>query len=54
MARVTIRLPDDLDDAVEEFVGYGSKSAFYRDAAQEKLSRETDSEPTEAEEKAAD
>lgn len=40
MGRVTIRLPDDLDDDVEECVGYGSKSQFYRDAAEEKLARD--------------
>jgi Arc/MetJ-type ribon-helix-helix transcriptional regulator len=42
MARITIRLPDDLDDRVEDYVGYGSKSEFYRQAAEEKLSREED------------
>ncbi|WP_435065918.1 ribbon-helix-helix domain-containing protein [Halobaculum sp. EA56] len=40
MARITIRLPDDLDADVEEHIGYGSKSAFYREAAEEKLNRE--------------
>lgn len=40
MARITIRLPDDLDDAVEEYVGYGHKSEFYRKAAEAKLARE--------------
>lgn len=40
MARITIRLPDDLDGRVEEYVGYGSKSEFYRQAAEEKLERE--------------
>jgi Arc/MetJ-type ribon-helix-helix transcriptional regulator len=42
MARITIRLPDDLDDRVEDYVGYGSKSEFYRQAAEEKLAREED------------
>jgi|GEM_PF-6185475 len=42
MARITIRLPDDLDERVEEYVGYGSKSEFYRRAAEEKLDREED------------
>ena len=42
MARVTIRLPDDLDKEVEEYVGYGHKSDFYRKAAREKLDREAD------------
>jgi len=51
MARVTLRLPDDLDEAVEDFIGYGHKSEFYREAAEEKLAREADYEP--AEEQAA-
>lgn len=42
MARITIRLPDDLDERVEDYVGYGSKSAFYREAAEEKLGRDDD------------
>jgi len=42
MARITIRLPDDLDGRVEDYVGYGSKSEFYRQAAEEKLAREAD------------
>jgi len=46
MARVTIRLPDDLDDEVEKHLEYSyTKSDFYRDAAEEKLSRlESDSQ----------
>ena len=40
MARITIRLPDDLDERVEDHIGYGSKSEFYREAANEKLARE--------------
>lgn len=49
MARITIRLPDDLDDRVEDAVGYGSKSEFYRQAAEEKLDRDghADDEPAE-------
>lgn len=54
MARVTLRLPDDLDDAVEEYIGYGHKSEFYREAAEEKLARETDNEPADGDEQAAD
>lgn len=54
MARITIRLPDELDDAVEEFIGYGHKSTFYRDAAREKLDRESGDEPTAPEEQPAD
>lgn len=43
MARITIRLPDDLDKRVEDSLGYnGTKSEFYRQAAEEKLARETD------------
>ena len=35
MARITIRLPDDLDSAVEDTLEYGeSKSEFYRQAAE--------------------
>lgn len=40
MARVTLRLPDELNTKVEEYVGYGSKSEFYRQSATEKLLRE--------------
>jgi len=47
MARVTLRLPDDLDDAVEDYVGYGHKSKFYREAAEEKLQRDGSYEPAE-------
>ncbi len=43
MARITIRLPDDLDERVEASLGYdGTKSEFYRQAAEEKLAREAD------------
>ncbi|MBX0325773.1 ribbon-helix-helix domain-containing protein [Halomicroarcula sp. F13] len=45
MARVTLRLPDELDEAVEDYVGYGSKSEFYRNAAEALLAEETDYEP---------
>lgn len=47
MARITIRLPDDLDESVEEFVGYGSKSEFYREAARDKLAGEGEELPPE-------
>ena len=53
MARITIRLPDDLDDRVEEAIGYGSKSEFYRDAAREKLARDDEPESSGAEESVA-
>ncbi|WP_167768404.1 ribbon-helix-helix domain-containing protein [Haloarcula amylovorans] len=53
MARVTLRLPDDLDKAVEEYIGYGHKSEFYREAAEEKLAREA-ADDTEPDEKAAE
>jgi metal-responsive CopG/Arc/MetJ family transcriptional regulator len=40
MARVTIRLPDELDDEVEKHLEYDyTKSDFYREAAEEKLDR---------------
>lgn len=40
MARITLRLPDDLDDEVEDYLGYNdTKSEFYRQAVQEKLNR---------------
>lgn len=54
MARITIRLPDDLDAAVEEYVGYGHKSEFYREAAEEKLDREGEAYEPSAEEQPAD
>lgn len=54
MARITIRLPDDLDDDVEDFIGYGNKSDFYREAAREKLDREADCRSRDAEEQPAD
>jgi metal-responsive CopG/Arc/MetJ family transcriptional regulator len=54
MSRITIRLPDELDDAVEEFIGYGSKSEFYREAAEEKLARDGDYERSGSEETPAE
>lgn len=42
MARITLRLPDELDDDIEEYLGYNdTKSEFYRQAAREKLDRLT-------------
>ncbi len=46
MARITIRLPDDLDERVEDVLNYGeSKSEFYRQAAEEKLAKMGGNEP---------
>lgn len=40
MARICLRLPDDLDKDVEEYLGYNdTKSEFYREAVREKLDR---------------
>lgn len=40
MARISIRLPDDLDKRVEATLDYNdTKSEFYRQAAEEKLRR---------------
>lgn len=45
MARITIRLPDDLDERVEATLTYGdNKSEFYRQAAEEKLARHAQTE----------
>lgn len=54
MARISLRLPDELDEAVEEHIGYGNKSEFYRSAAEEKLAREADDNSATAEEQPAD
>ena len=54
MARITIRLPDDLDERVKDHIGYGSKSEFYRQAANEKLAREEGPDANDTEEQAAD
>jgi len=49
MARITIRLPDSLDDRVEDKLDYGeAKSEWYRRAALEKLERHDASGSTEA------
>lgn len=49
MARISIRLPDNLDERVEDALEYGdTKSEFYRQAAEEKLAREAiEGEPAE-------
>lgn len=48
MARITIRLPDNLDERVEDELDYGeAKSEWYRRAAFEKLERD-DSKSAEA------
>lgn len=40
MARITLRLPDDLDEDIEEYLGYNdTKSEFYRQGARELLDR---------------
>ena len=39
--RISIRVPENLDDLVEDFAGFGKKSEFYREAALEKLARES-------------
>ena len=54
MARITIRLPDELDEEVEDHIGYAHKSDFYRKAAREMLDREADREATDDDEDVAE
>lgn len=42
MERVSLRLSDDLDEEIEDHIGYGNKSEFFREAVREKLDREGD------------
>lgn len=55
MARITIRIPDDLDERVESLLGYNdSKSEFYRKAVEERLEREFPEGDQDADETTAD